>query len=459
MGPMAILILTEGGSTRRFNLRPGTLSFGSGADVTLRLSSDDVAERHGQIEMGDGGAVLRCGKGVLPAMVGGKSATGDVVMREGHPVKIGSATLSVEYAEGEGPAAPAQPVTRTRSATGQRTRARQSTRDRDDDGGERRPRGRTQRKSDPTGLIIGIGVALVLGVIGYMFISKASKGLSGGEFVFETAYARAERGMETDAVASRQSFRKILTEPTLTSAQRAKVDARLAELNDRLGAVDESVRNARGDKWLEVRLKGYADRFKVTESRPEARVFIKRAKWFMGEYPTHPQNDWIQRMIARVTPVAELSEPTSIEDLRAEVKGSIDKAPKDYIDAEQAIDRFLGVASDEGDRLEAENLRAETRTSEREHYEQMLANAMASGDKVRFPTNYNAGLAMDDLIKIMVTCNDPGLRADGATRVMKFQEFNKDFVKRHYKLDRKHYWKRMLEVPAFHAWAQSNGLL
>ena len=35
-------ILTEGENTRRFNLRPGKLSFGSGADVTLRLA-DDVA--------------------------------------------------------------------------------------------------------------------------------------------------------------------------------------------------------------------------------------------------------------------------------------------------------------------------------------------------------------------------------------------------------------------------------
>ena len=97
---MAILILTEGGSTRRFNLRPGKLSFGSGADVTLRLASEDVAERHGEIEMG-GGAVLRCGKGVLPAMVAGKAASGDLVLRDGQQVKVGSATLSVEYAEGE----------------------------------------------------------------------------------------------------------------------------------------------------------------------------------------------------------------------------------------------------------------------------------------------------------------------------------------------------------------------
>ena len=89
----------------------------------------------------------------------------------------------------------------------------------------------------------------------------------------------------------------------------------------------------------------------------------------------------------------------------------------------------------------------------------MLANAMASGDKQRFPTNYNAGLAMDDLIKIMVTCNDSGLREDGARRVLMFEELTPKWVDRHYKQDRKFYWSRMIEVPAMRTWASDNGLL
>lgn len=464
---MAILILTEGGSTRRFNLRKGKLSFGSGPDVTLRLSSEDVAERHGEIEMGEGGAILRCGKGVLPAMVAGKAASGDVVLRDGQQVKVGSATLSVEYAEGEGPPAAAQPaVVRTRPAGGgssgggrSRSSARSRTRDREEpEEGERRPRRTVQRKSDPTGLIIGIGLAVVLGGIGYMFINKASSGLAGEEFVFATAYDRAERGMETDAVASRVAFRQLLTKP-LTSSERAKVEARLAELDKRLNKVDESIRNDRGTKWLDIRLKDYASRFDVTSDRPYARLFVKRAKWFMGEFPTHPENAWIERMLARVNPVAEMGSPATIEDLRIEVWGSVEKAPKDFIDAEQAIDRFLASGASAEDKGEAEMLRAETRTKEREHYDKMLANAMASGDKQRFPTNYNAGLAMDDLIKIMVTCNDPGLRADGARRVLMFSELTSKFVDRHYKQDRKFYWSRMIQVPQFKSWANDQGLL
>lgn len=459
---MAILILTEGGNTRRFNLRAGKLSFGSGADVTLRLASEDVAERHGEIEMGEGGAVLRCGKGVLPAMVAGKAASGDLILRDGQQVKVGSATLSVEYAEGEGPPAAAQPVARSRPSSGGGGRARGAarTRDRGDaDEGERRPRRTVQRKSDPTGMIIGIGVAVVLIGIAYMFINKASSGLAGEEFVFETAYDRAERGMETDAVASRVAFRRLKANPALTANQRAQVDTRLAELDKRLDRVDESVRNDRGTKWFDVRLKDYAKRFDVTESRPHARLFVKRSKWFMGEFPTHPENAWIERMLARVNSVAELSSPATIEDLRVEVWGSVEKAPKDFIDAEQAIDRFVASGAEASAKGEAETLRAETRTKEREHYDKMIANAMASGDKQRFPTNYNAGLAMDDLIKIMVTCNDSGLRSDGARRVLMFEELTPKWIDRHYKQDRKFYWSRMIEVPAMRAWASDNGLL
>ena len=43
-----------------------------------------------------------------------------------------------------------------------------------------------------------IGVAVVLIGIAYMFINKASSGLAGEEFVFETAYDRAERGMDDE---------------------------------------------------------------------------------------------------------------------------------------------------------------------------------------------------------------------------------------------------------------------
>lgn len=458
---MAILILTEGGTTRRFNLRPGRLSFGSGPDVTLKLSSDDVAERHGVIEMGEGGAVLRIGKGVLPAQVAGKAVGDEHVFREGQPVKVGSATLSVEYGEGEGPPAAAAPVVRSGSrgsaTSTPRTRGRGRAAAADEE--EERPRRRVQRKSDPTGILIAIGLVVVLGGTAYYFITKATKGLSGGEFVYATAYNRALRGVETDPIASRRRFEEILTQPSLTSDQRRQVEQQIEKLKEPLAAADESVRNARGDSYLDIRLKKFADGFDVTESRPHARVFLKRAKWFMGEYPTHPENEWIERMMARVTPVADPSSPTTIEDLRVDVWGEVDKEPKDFIAAEEAIDRFVAQTNNEREKAEAETLRRETRAAEGVWYTERLADAKASYSKDEFPQQYNWATAANDVIKIMVSCQDPAKRADGAERLLKIRELNPEHLERNYKLDRKHYWSRMIEVPVFRAWAQEKGLL
>ena len=292
--------------------------------MTLRLTSEDVAERHGEIEMGDGGAVPRCGKGVLPAMVGGKAASGDAGP-SGRPAGQGRQRHRSAWSTPRARAAgrgPARGPFATHRGGGARARgsarlAIAETRTR----GSVAPPRTVQRKSDPTGMIIGIGVAVVLIGIAYMFINKASSGLAGEEFVFETAYDRAERGMETDAVASRVAFRKLKANPALTANQRAQVDARLAELDKRLDRVDESVRNDRGPSGSTSGLKDYAKRFGVTESRPHARLFVKRSKWFMGEFPTHPENAWIERMLARVNPVAELGSPATIEDLRASTSG------------------------------------------------------------------------------------------------------------------------------------------
>ena len=103
MGGMARLILEEGGATRRFKLSTGKLTFGSSDKATLTLVSDDVAAMHGQIEMGEDGAVLRIAKGVVAPTVGGRALQGRHVMREGQTIAIGGAKLSVEYDEGEGP--------------------------------------------------------------------------------------------------------------------------------------------------------------------------------------------------------------------------------------------------------------------------------------------------------------------------------------------------------------------
>ncbi len=458
---MAKLILTEGGSTRRFKLSPGKLTFGSGDKVTLKLDSDDVAEQHGVIEMGDGGAVLHLAKGVVPAKVGAHSVGAAHVFKEGQNVKVGSATFAVEYDEGEGPASKPAGVQRQLRGGSGRTRSQvrgdRGMEGEEEEGGRRR-RHSVQRKSDPTGILIGLGVFLVLGGIGYFMISKTTKGLSGEDFEYATAYARATRQIEKDPQGARISFDKILKEQ-ISGDQRNQVKAHLKTLNERLSAVEEPLRNNRGTKWFEARLKNFYEKFDPVSSRPHARLFIKRAKWFMDLYPTHPENEWIQRHVERVMPTADLTSPQSIEDLRVEVKGSTETEPKDFVDAEEAIDRFLAVSGDDRERAEAETIRSEIRGLEREFRDMMLQNAKASYSKDLYPAQYSPGKAMNDMIRLMACCNNPEYKAEGARRLLAITELTPEFLNVHYKNDRREYWARMITVPEFQSYASSNGLL
>lgn len=458
---MAKLILTEGGTTRRFKLSPGKLTFGSGDKVTLKLDSDDVAEQHGVIEMGDGGAVLHLAKGVMPAKIGTQAVGAAHVFKEGQNIKVGSATLAVEYDEGEGPPSKAAGVQRQmRGGTG-RTRS-QVRGDRgieeEEEEGDHRRRHSVQRKSDPTGILIGLGVFLVLGGIGYYMISKTTKGLSGQDFEYPTAYARAIRQIEEDPQGSRISFTKILEEE-ISRDQRNQVQGHLDSLNERLSAVEEPLRNNRGNKWFEARLKTFYEKFDPVSSRPHARLFIKRAKWFMDLYPTHPENEWLQRHMTRVMATADLTSPQSIEDLRVEVKGSTETEPKDFVDAEEAIARFLGSSAEEQELAEAETIRSEVRGLEREFRDLMLQNGKASYSKDLYPKQYNPGTAMNDMIRLMACCNDEGFKSEGATRLLAITELKPQFLRIHYKNDRKEYWARMITVPEFQSYAAANGLL
>lgn len=456
---MAKLILTEGGTTRRFKLSPGKLTFGSGDKVTLKLDSDDVAERHGVIEMGDGGAVLHLAKGVMPAKIGTQAVDAGHVFKDGQSIKVGSATFAVEYDDGEGP--PSKPAGVQRQMRGGSGRTRSQVRgergiEDEEEGGRRRHS--VQRKSDPTGMLIGLGVFLVLGGIGYFMITKTTKGLSGQDFEYSTAYSRANRQIEEDPQGARISFTKILAEE-ISRDQRNQVQGHLDSLNERLSAVEEPLRNNRGTKWFEARLKNFYEKFDPVSSRPHARLFIKRAKWFMDLYPTHPENEWIQRHVDRVMPIADLTSPQSIEDLRVEVKGSTETEPKDFVDAEEAIDRFLGVSGDERERAEAETIRAEVRGLEREFRDLMLQNAKASYSKDLYPKQYNPSTAMNDMIRLMACCNDSGFKSEGATRLLAIKELEPQFLRIHYKNDRKEYWARMITVPEFQSYATANGLL
>jgi hypothetical protein len=110
---MTRLIVDEGGKRRAFKIQDGRLTVGSGPDAALRLTSGDVADLHLDLEVSGGRVTLRARPGVTAPAVDGRPATGPLELAHGASVRVGGATLRVEY---EGEAATPQPAARPAAA-------------------------------------------------------------------------------------------------------------------------------------------------------------------------------------------------------------------------------------------------------------------------------------------------------------------------------------------------------
>ncbi len=457
MGGMARLILEEGGATRRFKLSTGKLTFGSSDKATLTLTSDDVAAMHGQIEMGEDGAVLRIAKGVVAPKVGGRTLEGRHVMREGQVVAIGGAKLSVEYDEGEGPgggssgaAAGPAPVARKGAASGARSGRT---------GGGRtvkRERPRAKRSGVPGWLVALLVLGGIVGV-GYAILGSTADNMAGDVFNFDVRYNQADRIKDEDPASARSDFRALL-DYELTLAQRTQVEKQILLLDDQLANLDDTARNSDASGYLKMRLFDYSEKFPVTEDRSYARLFVKRANKFIKDYPTHPDLPRLERLVRRVTPVAVLDEPAIYRDLEIEVKGLTAQKPRDYSSGFAAIEKFVAESNSVDNYEKAEQLKAELEQSESDFYEAQLDLAAVVYDRGKYPDKFNPGQAVADMITIITSCKNEAFKKDAATRITQITEVGPTFL-RGYKRQQPDKWVKMMEVPVLKKFAQANGLV
>ena len=93
---MTRLIVDDGGARRAFKLNDGRLTVGCGEGATLRLTAEGVAEAHADLVIAEGRVRLAPRPGVLPPLVAGVPARGEIELKHDAAVKIGGATLTVE---------------------------------------------------------------------------------------------------------------------------------------------------------------------------------------------------------------------------------------------------------------------------------------------------------------------------------------------------------------------------
>ena len=443
---MAKLILEEGGKRRRFRLNEGKLTIGSGEAATLTLESDDVAEVHAELEFRNGQATLTPRKGVAPMSMQGRPVRGATELSPGRKVVIGGASLWVELEEGEAPVlveeertAPARRPSRAtagasrgapsggarksaragagRRAQGTRVANRVSAQaaPAEDDEGPRvhRTKARGRDKQLPTWVPM-LAIAAIAAV-GFVLAKQWAGDVGSGEaFDEKTSLMRIRDSLDngefrTAAGEIAKAKRNDVSQAGLTT-----LAAYEKELANRDRTASEKVRNAYGDGYLQTQLKNYENSYLKGKSdiRAKARVFIHRARWFLREYPTHPETPWIERMVKRYEGPAAITEAPTLEDVTWEAHTYTWAKPRDYKAAFAALEGFRAGDISDDERSQVDALIAQHKSDRKTYFEEQL---------VSFKDDYEDGLtgkAVGTLVSLVTKIGDETMAEDAAGRIV-----------------------------------------
>lgn len=374
---MAKLILEEGGERRAFRFKEGKLTIGSGEGCTLTLESSGVEALHATLLLKGGRAVLTTEPGAAAPRMNGRAVAERVELPASCSFSIGGAKFEFSAEETAAPAPAAseakRPAVRKQAASSAKPAAKSGSRP-----AVRKPAARTpvadrgarpervtaSRREVKPGmptwalllLLLGGAVGVVFGVKAFFDSSNVATVDPGVQLLEATNAINAAQ-----LLAGASHLDKFDTiKDKATDAQRAKA----RELREVLATLEKkSLREGtllNATKELDARLRKYVDKQMAGDraSRPRARVFVMRCREFRKKYPDHPDIDWVDRYEAQFSGLAQMSDPSTLEDLQWEVNTYTWTNPRDYKAVFAAIDKFLEHA-DPGERDAALALRDE----------------------------------------------------------------------------------------------------
>lgn len=364
---MATLIVEERGKRRRFRLKDGKLTVGSGAGCTLVLESDDVAEVHAELELARGSATLRLRRGVAPVVVEGRPVSGELTLAHGVPVRVGSAVLRVEYEDAGGTSLVdrRQKASRAEAAAPARTPAIQTTTP------QIRRRRKTVKRGLPTWATLLILAAAIF--VAYRFFVASVETTAEQHFVARAVHERATTCLrEGDFIGAEKELARAEGEDLSPEWSEKFADLR-RELDRVRTEAELEVVNQRGTVYLEQQLKRFeSTRLASSPESPEVRVFLKRLAYFKETWPQHPERDWAERMESRYSKIVDLSVPPSYEDVEFEVESLTWAKPRYYDEAFRILQAFIdGSEGTERDQALA-LLDAKMRERDEHHAELLL---------------------------------------------------------------------------------------
>ena len=408
---MVRLIVDDAGQRKAFNVGEGRLSVGSGNEAKLKLTSPGVASVHIDIEVHGDKATLHPKPGVLAPHVLGRTVNGPVVLQHGVPVKIGSATLTVEY---EGQAARPAPVAAApqRGAVVARRRAGED----DEEGAEGRSR-RSKSQGVPSWVWIAAGVPLIAG-LGWFLIDKT---LSKDSRNVEAASAPAYYGNAVEQMKLGQfqhaklQLDRIPPDAQLDPTLAANIAKLRAEIDKLSATAEEEFKNASaGQAYFESQLKAFVSRYmagKITS--PEARVFLKRARYFREHWPSHPELDWVTRQESRFKAAIDLGKPPTYDDVAFEVESLTWASPRNYREAFAVATAFQTNAQGE-DLTKIGALLADLQTKRAAWFKDRMEQARWEYE------GKNEGKAIGELLAIVRFSGDASMEDQAADQFLRF---------------------------------------
>lgn len=389
------LILEENGETRRFKLNQGTLTVGSGESCTLTVQSEDVADVHLEIRVDGEDVIVVPRKGVGPVKVGGIGLKAERKIVPGQRVALGSAILRTEDEK----AVTAKAKSKAGVAKAGAGKASVQSRSR-----------RTEDKSLPTWAILLLAVPLIF--LAYKTFTALGTGTTERPFNELTSQMRIETALaEGDYKTAELEFVKVdLHEVT------AEWDKVFSDLHKQLIATtskgDNAERNRIGTRFFDKQIKNYKTKYLSKNERPQARVFVRRAEWFLATWPDHPEADYVRRMKTQFATVGRMGEPSSLADVTWEAKTLTWAYPANYKEAFKVLNEFLDRA-DASEAGVARGLIATHELEEKAYFDERMD--LAAG----FYEEDNKSKALGYCIQIVIGINNSALEDDAAVRITK----------------------------------------
>lgn len=390
------LILEENGETRRFKLNQGTLTVGSGENCTLKVKSADVADVHLEIRVEGEDVVIVPRKGVGTVKVGGIALKSERKIVPGQKVAFGSAVLRTEDEKAA-------------AAKGVKAKARATKGAAEGSNVQRRSR-RTEDKSLPTWAILLLAIPLIF--LAYKTFATLGEGDTVRPFNELSSQERLKTALaEGDFKTAEAEFVKI-DQQELTAEWSGVFGELRKKLVTATSKGDNAERNRIGTRFLDKQIKNYKTKYLSKNERPQARVFVRRAEWFLMTWPDHPEAAYVRRLKTQFATVGRMSEASSLADVTWEAKTLTWAFPANYKKAFKVLNEFLDRA-EAGDATVVRGLIATHELEEKAYFDERLD--LAAG----LYEDNNKSKALGYCIQLVIGINNQSMEDNAASRITK----------------------------------------